>query len=206
MKNPMGWQITGGPMSPLGGFSPCKVAAAATLALSLTLIGCAAQSPAPDNEAPPSEPLTSQSPQDSPEPTEPTASPQTEGGFAEVTAVEVTAGDPGAYTFAVTIQSPDTGCEQYSDWWEVITEEGDLLYRRILVHSHVEEQPFRRTGGPVAVQPDETVIVRAHMNPQGYGTQAMQGSAETGFEEVALPEGFAADLAESDPQPRGCDY
>ncbi|MGF1521172.1 MAG: hypothetical protein ACFBSF_02465 [Leptolyngbyaceae cyanobacterium] len=125
--------------------------------------------------------------------------------FANVTAVEIS-GESGVYTFAVTIQSPDTGCDQYANWWEVVSEEGDLLYRRILAHSHVEEQPFRRSGGPVSVQPDQSVIVRAHMDPQGYGTQAMQGTAITGFEEVTLPEGFAADLANADPQPQGCTF
>ncbi|MEL6385516.1 MAG: hypothetical protein AAFQ89_24265 [Cyanobacteria bacterium J06626_18] len=130
---------------------------------------------------------------------------QGEAMFADVTAVEAN-GDSGSYTFAVTIQSPDTGCDQYANWWEVVTEEGELLYRRILVHSHVDEQPFSRTGGPVAVPPDQSVIVRAHMDPQGYGTQAMQGSVDTGFEEVTLQEGFAADVASADPQPQGCAY
>lgn len=74
------------------------------------------------------------------------------------------------------------------------------------MHSHVNEQPFRRPGGAVAVQPDQLVIVRAHMRPHGYGTQAMQGTVETGFEEVILPEGFAGDLAKVDPQLQGCEY
>ena len=130
---------------------------------------------------------------------------QVEGMFASVTAVEVS-GDSRAYTFAVTVQSPDTGCDQYANWWEVVSEDGTLLYRRILAHSHVEEQPFRRTGGPVAVSSDQLVIVRAHMDPQGYGTQAMQGSAATGFEAIALQEDFAADLATAEPQPQGCAF
>ena len=36
---------------------------------------------------------------------------------ADVTAVEVR-GEEGAYTFSVTVSSPDTGCDQYADWWE----------------------------------------------------------------------------------------
>ena len=50
--------------------------------------------------------------------------------FADVVAAEVS-GDAGAYTFAVTVSSSDSGCDQFADWWEVTTEAGDLLYRRV---------------------------------------------------------------------------
>ncbi|MFE4108266.1 hypothetical protein [Almyronema epifaneia] len=130
----------------------------------------------------------------------------TAASFAEVIAVEATAGEPGAYTLAVTIKSPDTGCDQYANWWEVISEEGDLIFRRVLAHSHVEEQPFWRPGGAIAVQPEQTLIIRAHMYPTGYGRQAMQGSVSQGFTVVQLAEGFAAELAQAAPQPPGCDH
>ena len=125
---------------------------------------------------------------------------------AIVTAVATTPQPEGGYRFAVTVQSPDTGCDQYADWWEVITPEGELLYRRILAHSHVDEQPFERSGGPVVIAPEQTVIVRAHMHPSGYDTQAMQGSPATGFEVVTLPDGFAVELAETEPQPDNCTF
>ncbi|NJL58153.1 MAG: hypothetical protein HC879_02970 [Leptolyngbyaceae cyanobacterium SL_5_9] len=162
----------------------------------ILLIGCQVQ-PSPESSSQPtSSPATSQA-------EVPAASGER---FATVTEVEVTAGEPGAYTFVVTVQSPDTGCDQYADWWEVLSEEGELIFRRTLAHSHVNEQPFSRPGGAVEIQPDQLVIVRAHMNPQGYGTQAMQGTVETGFEQVSLPEKFAADLAESELQPQGCEF
>ena len=41
------------------------------------------------------------------------------GSAAAVTAVTAT-GAPGTYTFSVTVESPDTGCAQYADWWEVL--------------------------------------------------------------------------------------
>ena len=71
---------------------------------------------------------------------------------ASVTAFSVI-GYPGTYTFDVTVRSPDIGCEGYADWWEVVSTDGDLLYRRVLLHSHVDEQPFSRSGGPSADRP-----------------------------------------------------
>lgn len=49
------------------------------------------------------------------------------------------------------MRSPDRDCGLYADWWEVVGEDGRLLYRRILMHSHPDEQPFTRPGGPVAI-------------------------------------------------------
>lgn len=130
---------------------------------------------------------------------------EADGAVATVEAVEVT-GSEQAYTFAVTLASPDTGCDQYADWWEVITQEGDLIYRRILVHSHVDEQPFTRSGGPVEIAADQTVIVRGHMHPSGYGDQAMTGSVVEGFTATTVAPDFVQDLALVPPLPQDCTY
>ena len=116
-------------------------------------------------------------------------------------------GEPLAYTFRVTVRSPDTGCDQYADWWEVVTPEGSLVYRRVLGHSHVTEQPFTRTGGPVAIAADDEVIVRAHMNNHlGYGHVAVRGSPATGFAPTEVSPDFAAELATEEPLPTGCPF
>lgn len=121
--------------------------------------------------------------------------------------VDVSAsGSPGAYMFSVTVSSPDTGCEQFADWWEVLDDEGQLLYRRVLLHSHVGEQPFVRSGGPVAVAADQIVWVRAHMNVGGYGGVAFRGSVSGGFAAADLAADFAAELAELEPLPQGCAF
>ncbi len=117
-----------------------------------------------------------------------------------------TSGNSNNYTFNVGITSPDTGCEQYANWWEVITEDGALVYRRILGHSHVNEQPFIRSGGSVTISEDQIVIIRAHMNNSGYGGKAFKGSVSSGFSKITLQNDFALELAELEPQPNGCAF
>ena len=124
---------------------------------------------------------------------------------AEVLEVQ-TRGEANNYTFAVTVSSPDTGCDRYADWWEVITPEGELLYRRVLLHSHVDEQPFERSGSPVKIQPQQQVIVRVHMSSDGYSPLARQGTVESGFAAVRLSEGFAKNLESVEPLPKNCAF
>ena len=115
-------------------------------------------------------------------------------------------GDENNYSFNVTISSPDTGCDQYADWWEVLDLDGNLIYRRILAHSHVNEQPFTRSGGAIAIATDTEVYVRVHMNNSSYGTMAMKGSASNGFESVNLSPDFAKALENEAPLPSGCAF
>ena len=122
---------------------------------------------------------------------------------AVVLNVDVT-GEEFGYNFAVSISSPDLGCEQYADWWEVLDESGKLVHRRVFSHSHIDEQPFERSAGGINVKADQTIIIRAHMNNHGYGTRALQGSVRNGFEEVELQEGFAQELANQGTQPPEC--
>ena len=124
---------------------------------------------------------------------------------AEVTDVSV-AGEQHAYTFNVTISSPDTGCDTYVDWWEVVTPEGEVVYRQTLLHSHVDEQPFTRPGGPVTIEASADVIVRAHMNTTGYSEAAMRGSVSGGFTHTNLEPGFAADVESLAPQALECAF
>ena len=120
--------------------------------------------------------------------------------LADVTAVTV-AGDTGAYTFSVTIASPDTGCDQYADWWEVVTEDGELLYRRILAHSHAGEQPFTRSGGPVKIDPETVVWVHAHLAPGGYGGIAIPALWQPGLSRTLHRPGSAQALKAHRPSP-----
>lgn len=126
-------------------------------------------------------------------------------GAASITGVSVSGGD-NEYTFSVTVQSNDTGCNQYADWWEVIDEGGQLIHRRILAHSHANEQPFTRSGGPFELHENKTVYVRAHMNTSGYGSNVFKGSVSSGFTADNLSADFAKELADVKPLPTGCAF
>jgi hypothetical protein len=125
------------------------------------------------------------------------------GATADVVSVEVR-GAAGAYEFSVGIRSDDRGCQQYADWWEVVSDDGRLLYRRVMEHSHVGEQPFVRAGGPVAIGADTVLWIRAHLNNAGYDGAALRGSVRGGFSRAEPAENFAAALAQLPPQPPRC--
>jgi len=150
----------------------------------ILLIGCMDADNQPDNEIPDNEMETIS---------------------AKVTEVAVS-GTSGNYTFNVTIESPDTGCDQYADWWEVFSPDGELFYRRILAHSHVDEQPFTRSGGSVPISENTEVIVRAHMNNLSYGTQVFRGTVSDGFQVDSLGVDFAIELETTNPLPTNCAF
>ncbi len=82
--------------------------------------------PSPTAKASPSEaPISTSAPTDEVEDM------MASGSHADVKLVSIS-GSPGAYSFSVTVRSPDTGCDRYADWWEVLTTEGQLIYRRVL--------------------------------------------------------------------------
>jgi len=124
--------------------------------------------------------------------------------LADVVSVVVT-GPLDAPIFAVGIRSEETGCERYADWWEILSDDGELLFRRTLGHSHVDEQPFVRNGGPVQADRDETLWIRAHLHPDGYGGAVFTGSLATGFAETDQHPPLS-DVEDAPPQPTGCAF
>jgi hypothetical protein len=113
-------------------------------------------------------------------------------------------GEDGFLTVFVSILSEETGCDQYADWWELVAPDGTLVYRRILNHSHPDEQPFERSGVGVDWTMDEPLYARAHMVPWGYVGHVMWGSMRDGFETVEVAADFAADLETQPPLPEEC--
>lgn len=130
--------------------------------------------------------------------------------FAEVVSVTVS-GAERSYTIAANVLSPDVGCSQYADWWEIISESGELIHRRILRHSHVDEQPFSRASEqPVDIFNDQVVIIRAHLNAHalsdngGYSTKTYKGSVSNGFTAFETEQNFAPELANQATLPESC--
>jgi len=73
--------------------------------------------------------------------------------------------------FDVTLRHGDQGWEHYVDFWEVLTEEGELLGKRVLWHPHDDEQPFTRSLGGIAIPEGiNAVRIRAHDSRHGTGS------------------------------------
>ena len=76
----------------------------------------------------------------------------------------------GSWRFEVTVRHADTGWEHYADEWEVLAPDGTLLGERVLLHPHVEEQPFTRALSGVEIPLGvNRVRIRAHDSVHGYG-------------------------------------
>lgn len=91
-------------------------------------------------------------------------------GEADVVDVNVTKTGPGVYRFDVTVRHDDTGWDHYADRWDVIGPGGSVLGERVLLHPHVDEQPFTRSLRGVKI-PDgvDEVRIRAHDSVHGLG-------------------------------------
>lgn len=88
--------------------------------------------------------------------------------------VRANQGENGAWSFDVTITYPDTGWEDYADGWHIETADGEILGTRILLHPHVDEQPFTRSLGGVVIPEDVTeVVVRSHNLISGYAPEVV---------------------------------
>ncbi|MDF1875140.1 hypothetical protein JHD48_05285 [Sulfurimonas sp. SAG-AH-194-I05] len=124
---------------------------------------------------------------------------------ANVTKVVVN-GSENKYKFSVTLKSDETGCEQFANWWEILSKDGTLLYRRILVHSHPDTQPFTRSGSRVKIKKTDTVYIRAHMNNVGYSGDIYVGSVQNGFSKLKKKVVFDLNIVHLAPLPSGCLY
>lgn len=100
-------------------------------------------------------------------------------GNADVIYVKAQQEADGTWTFAVTVQHPDTGWEDYADGWDVVTPDGRVLkpdpqslFTRTLLHPHENEQPFTRSQAGIVI-PDgvNQLVVRAHDLIDGFGGQ-----------------------------------
>jgi hypothetical protein len=95
-------------------------------------------------------------------------------GEADVVGVDVRVSGEGTFAIDVTVRHADTGWDHYADRWEVLAPDGAVLGARVLLHPHVDEQPFTRSLSGVQIpQAIRTVRVRARDKVDGYGGREM---------------------------------
>ena len=75
----------------------------------------------------------------------------------------------GTWRFDVTILHPDEGWHHYADGWRVLDMDGNELGMRVLYHPHVDEQPFTRSLGGVAIPEGASQVqVQARCSVDGW--------------------------------------
>jgi hypothetical protein len=91
-------------------------------------------------------------------------------GEADVLAAKLTPAPDGSFRFDVTVRHADEGWDHYADAFEVVAPDGSVLGTRMLLHPHVDEQPFTRSLAGVRIPDDASeVTIRAHDSVHGYG-------------------------------------
>jgi hypothetical protein len=102
-------------------------------------------------------------------------------GDADVLFVSAEETADGTWTISVTVSHPDTGWDDYADGWDVMLPDGTVLrpdpaspFTRLLLHPHVNEQPFTRSQSGIEIPPGATeLIVRAHDRINGFGGEVV---------------------------------
>ena len=91
-------------------------------------------------------------------------------GEADVIAARAEPEGGGTWRFEVTVRHADAGWDHYADAYEILDPEGKRLGRRVLLHPHVDEQPFTRSISGVRIPADlRRVRIRAHDKVHGWG-------------------------------------
>ncbi len=98
---------------------------------------------------------------------------------ADVLFVQAIQIEDKSWTFNVTVSHPDTGWEDYADGWDVVLPDGTVpknnptdAFTRLLLHPHIDEQPFTRSQSGLQIPAGTTnVNVRAHDLIAGFGGQ-----------------------------------
>ena len=71
-------------------------------------------------------------------------------------------------SFDVTLEHDDSGWDHYADLWQILSDDGTVLGKRVLLHPHVNEQPFTRSLNGVNIPNGiNTVWIEAHDSVHG---------------------------------------
>lgn len=96
---------------------------------------------------------------------------------ANVIYVKAIQASDGSWTFHVTVTHPDTGWDDYTNGWDVVTPDNSVIkpdpnsaFTRLLLHPHVNDQPFTRSQANIVIPAGVTIVtVRAHDFIDGFG-------------------------------------
>jgi hypothetical protein len=95
-------------------------------------------------------------------------------GEVDVVAVKFERVNEETYRFEVTLRHADTGWNHYADRWEILAPGGRILGTRVLVHPHVDEQPFTRSLSGVKIPREvKSVEIRGHDSVHAFGGKTM---------------------------------
>jgi hypothetical protein len=89
----------------------------------------------------------------------------------EVEIVNVKVSCSSSCSFSVTLKHADEGWEHYANQWDVMSMDNKLLKSRVLLHPHVNEQPFTRSLSGVQIPAGTTrVKIRAKDLKHGFSS------------------------------------
>lgn len=95
-------------------------------------------------------------------------------GEADIIDVKVSPEGAGSFRFSVTVKHDDEGWDHYADMWRVVAPDGTVLGERVLLHPHVNEQPFTRSLSGVAIPNDiSEVTIEARDKVHDFGGAVM---------------------------------
>lgn len=83
--------------------------------------------------------------------------------------------DRNQWSVSVSLKHADTGWEHYADQWRIVDQKGTIVGRRVLLHPHVDEQPFTRSLAGIVVPTNTTVLyVEAHDKVHGWAKNRLK--------------------------------
>jgi hypothetical protein len=92
----------------------------------------------------------------------------------DVVGVKVRPRGADAFDFDVTLSSPYDRPERYADAFRVMASDGRVFGERVLLHDHMDEQPFTRDLHGVKIPADiRDVVVQGRDQKSGYGGKTM---------------------------------
>ncbi len=106
-------------------------------------------------------------------------------GEADVIAAKVEHSGGSFYRFTVTVQHDDEDWEHFAKAWEILDSDGNILGARVLLHPHINEQPFTRSQSISLPENINQVTIRAYDLIHKFGGKELTLKIEKGNQDEA---------------------